>query len=92
MRTRFSRTLIAATLLSTAAIATPALAVEPVMGTVLGTTADQITTALAEDGYKVTEYENEHGKIEVKVVKDGRRKELKIDPTTGAIVAVEDDD
>lgn len=92
MRTRFSRTLIAATLLSTAAIATPALAVEPVMGAVLGTTADQITTALAEDGYKVTEYENEHGKIEVKVVKDGRRKELKIDPTTGAIVAVEDDD
>lgn len=73
MQTRFSRTLIAATLLSTAAISTPALAVEPVMGAILGTTADQIAAALAEDGYKIAKYENEHGKIEVKVVKDGHR-------------------
>ena len=92
MQTRFSRTLIAATLLSTAAISTPALAVEPVMGAILGTTADQIAAALAEDGYKIAKYENEHCKIEVKVVKDGHRQELKIDTNSGAIVAMGDDD
>ncbi|MCR9176331.1 MAG: PepSY domain-containing protein [Alphaproteobacteria bacterium] len=91
MRTRYSRSLVASTLLA-AAIATPALAVEPVMGAVLGTTAEQISSALAENGYKIVEYEHEHGRIEVKVIRDGRRQELKIDPTSGAIVAMEDDD
>ena len=91
MRTRYSRSLVAATML-TAVMATPALAVEPVMGAVLGTTAEQISSALAENGYKIVEYEHEHGRIEVKVVKDGRRQELKIDPTSGAIVAMEEDD
>jgi hypothetical protein len=92
MQTRFKHALIATTLLSAAAVTSPALAVEPVMGAVLGTTVEQISAALAEDGYRIVEYENEHGRIEVKAVKDGFRRELKIDPTSGAIVAMEDDD
>jgi hypothetical protein len=92
MSNRFSQFLIATALLGTATVATPAFAVEPVMGAVLGTTAEQITAALAEDGYELVKYEHEHGRIEVKVVKNGHRQELKIDANSGAVVAMEDDD
>ena len=38
------------------------------------------------------EFEREHGRIEIKVSKDGRRWEMKIDAKTGKITRVKTDD
>ena len=37
-------------------------------------------------------YEQEHGRIEVKAMKDGRKWEMKIDPKSGKVTRVEHDD
>ncbi|MCR9072899.1 MAG: PepSY domain-containing protein [Alphaproteobacteria bacterium] len=73
-------------------LATPVSAADLTLGTVLGTTAEEITTALAADGYTVRKYEREHGYIEVKADRDGRRYEIKVDSNTGAVTAIELDD
>ena len=69
-----------------------ALAMDLTPGTRLGTDAPKITAALAERGYTVREYEHDDGYIEVKVLKDGRRWEVKVDPKTGEIIRVEAED
>jgi predicted small secreted protein len=56
-----------------------------------GTGDDQIRASLAAQGYEVTKYERERGKIEVYASKDGRRYELKLDPRTGEILKIEDE-
>ena len=65
-----------------------ALAVDLVPGTQLGTSALEIVSALAAQGYEVMEYEHETDEIEVEAVKDGQRLKLEIDPTNGEIVKV----
>ena len=65
-----------------------ALATSLVPGTQLGTTALEIVSALAAQGYEVMEYEHETDEIEVEAVKDGQRLKLEIDPTSGEIVEV----
>lgn len=84
---RLSFATLAATLFATAA-----LAVEPVPGAMLGTADSEIAAALGDDGYALHYVEREHGKIEVKATKDGRRYEIKIDAKTGKVYAVELDD
>ena len=69
-----------------------ALAMDLTPGTRLGTDAPKITAAHAERGYTVREYEHDDGYIEVKVMKDGRRWEVKVDPKTGEIIRVEAED
>lgn len=69
-----------------------ALAADLMPGTTLGTDAKTIVTTLADQGYDVIEFEREHGRIEVKVSKDGQRWELKIDAKTGKITRVKTDD
>lgn len=78
--------------LATALLATPVSAADLTLGTVLGTTAEEITTALAADGYTVRKYEREHGYIEVKADRDGRRYEIEVDRKTGTVTAIELDD
>lgn len=65
-----------------------ALAADLVPGTQLGTSALEIVSALAAQGYEVIEYEHETDEIEVEAVKDGQRLKLEIDPATGEIVKV----
>lgn len=60
-------------------------------GQALGTTQDAIATALKAQGYEMNKYEQEHGLIEVKAMKDGRRWEVKIDAKTGKVVRVKAD-
>lgn len=90
-RTLFA-TLGAAAISGALLVAHPSLAVEPVLGATLGTDAATIEKALAEDGYALGKFEREHGRIEVYATRDGRRLEIKIDPATGQVIRVEDDD
>jgi len=69
-----------------------ALAANLAPGVKLGTSAQEISSALAAQGYEILKYEREDDEIEVYVLKDGRRFELEIDPTTGQILEVEDED
>ncbi|MFX4222725.1 MAG: PepSY domain-containing protein [Thalassobaculum sp.] len=78
--------------LAASLLATAAFAADLTLGTVLGTTPDQINAALADAGYTVRKHEREHGYIEVKASREGRRYEIKIDGQTGAITAIELDD
>lgn len=68
-----------------------ALAANLAPGVKLGTSAQEISSALAAQGYEVLKYEREDNEIEVYVRKDGQRFELEIDPTTGQILEVEDE-
>ena len=68
-----------------------ALAANLAPGVKLGTSAQEISSALAEQGSEVLKYEREDDEIEVYVRKDGQRFELEIDPTTGQILEVEDE-
>lgn len=54
-----------------------------------GKSDDEIRAALQAEGYEVTKYERERGRIEVYAMKDGRHWELKIDARNGNIVSVE---
>lgn len=62
------------------------------IGTPLGTTTSTVVETLTQQGYQVTEVEQEHGMIEVSARKDGRRVEIKVSPETGQIVRLEGDD
>lgn len=75
----------------TAAVLTAgtALAVEPEVGAGLGTSASEISQALGESGYDMTKYEREADRIEVHAVKGDQRIEVKVDATTGTVIARE---
>lgn len=54
-------------------------------------TIDQLKSKLVEQGYKVKEIEFEDGCAEAEVQdKDGKKRELKLDPVTAAVVKSED--
>jgi hypothetical protein len=71
---------------------TPGANVGIQVGTQVGTEPDQIAAALQKDGFRMVEFERGNGHIEVKAERDGRRLELKIDPTSGDITGIQDDD
>lgn len=72
-----------------AALVLPAAAVEPEMGARLGTTLDEISAALAADGYALTEFERDNGRIELTVIKEARRIEAYVDAATGEVTRVD---
>jgi hypothetical protein len=56
-------------------------------------TIEQLTSKLTEQGYKVKDIEFEDGCAEAEVEdKDGKKRELKLDPQTAALVKSEDGD
>lgn len=73
----------------TMTLAGAAFAVEPTLGAKLGTTIDDISTAIAADGYEMTKYEKEGNRIEIYAIKDGTRHEVDVDATTGEVIKVE---
>ncbi|WPZ33569.1 PepSY domain-containing protein [Thalassobaculum sp. OXR-137] len=75
-----------------AVITTAGLASDLTPGTVLGTTPEAAAAALTKAGYTVQKQEREHGRIEIKATRDGKRYEIKVDETTGAVTAIELDD
>ena len=72
-------------ILATLAFASPALAVELTMDTVLGTTMPEVQTKLAEMGYEVRKSEMEDGKIEVYFVRGGKMGEVYVSTATGKV-------
>ncbi|MCE8513769.1 PepSY domain-containing protein [Ruegeria pomeroyi] len=69
--------------------ASPVLALDLTTDTQLGTSSDEIRTSLKDLGYDVRKIEDEDGKIEAYVVKDGKMAEVYVDPTTGKISKIE---
>lgn len=61
-------------------------------GMTLGTEREAIVAALAKEGYSVIRIKREHGRIEAKAERDGRRYEVKIDGWSGQILRVKEDD
>ena len=80
-------------LIATAALflaAAPALALEK--GDTLGKTAAEVSQTLAGMGYDVRKVETDDGKIEAEVAKDGQRLEIYVDPATGTVSRIKEDD
>lgn len=69
-----------------------AAATEVKVGDVLGTSVEDVRAALASRGYTVTEIEREDDEIEAEVKQAGVELEIEIDPATGAITEIEQDD
>lgn len=78
-----------------AALAIPlafAAASPDLKGAQLGKTADEITASLKDQGYEVRKVETEDGLLEAYALKDGKRYEVYVDPATGMVTKVEEDD
>lgn len=67
-------------------VAGMAHAAEPAPGATLGTTAEEIETALAADGYEMTRYDKRPALILVQAVRDGTRHMLFLNGRSGEIV------
>ncbi len=76
-------------LITLLAFATPALAQDLNMDTMLGTTMQEVQTNLTEMGYEVRKAEMEDGKIEVYFVKDGKMGEVYVSSETGQITKLD---
>lgn len=76
-------------LITLLALATPALAEDLNMDTMLGTTMEEVQSKLTEMGYEVRKAEMEDGKIEVYFVKDGKMGEVYVSPATGKITKLD---
>jgi len=73
-------------------IAAPAFGEELMMGSQLGTTPEAVKAALTEMGWEVRKLDMEDGMIEAYAVMGGQMAEIYVDPTTGAVVKVSEDD
>lgn len=71
-------------------LASAAIAVE--RGDTVGTDGAAIRSALEADGYEVRKIETEDGELEAYALKDGKRYEIHVDPASGKVSRVEEDD
>ena len=76
-------------LIAMVALATPALAEDVSMDSILGTTREEVQASLTAMGYEVRKAEMEDGKIEVYFVRDGQMGEVYVNPQTGAVTKLE---
>ncbi|MBK0398481.1 PepSY domain-containing protein [Limibaculum sp. M0105] len=80
---------ITAAAITAALLAGPAAAAEPEQGARLGITLDEISAALAADGYALTAFERSDRSIELTIIREARRIEAFVDPSTGEVTRVE---
>jgi len=73
-------------ILAALAFASPALAAQLTVDTVLGTTMREVRSKLVGMGYQVRKSEMEDGKIEVYFVKDGKMGEVYVSTATGKVI------
>lgn len=76
-------------LIALIAFASPALAEDVTMDSILGTTLQEVQASLVAMGYEVRKAEMEDGKIEVYFVRDGKMGEVYVSPETGAVTKLE---
>lgn len=62
------------------------------LGDNLGTTEDDVRSALTSQGYTVEEVETEDGKLEAEVTLDGQEMEVVVDASSGLVLEVELED
>ena len=67
-------------------------AASEMVGMQAGKTTEEITATLAAQGYEVRKVEAEDGELEAYVVKNGKRLEIYVDPASGAVTKVKEDD
>jgi Peptidase propeptide and YPEB domain len=82
-------------ILAAALVVTPmAVFAMPKVGDMVGTKPEDASVALEKAGCKVNEYEAEGGKVEAKCTETetGKNWEVYIDPKTGAVVEIKDND
>ena len=70
------------------ALAQPVLA-QPRLGDVIGPDRARAQANLAAEGYRLTGFETEHGRLEIKAVKDQARLEILAEARTGKVLKVE---
>ena len=89
-----SATVAAASLALAAALSFPAdpVAAAAAQGSYAGKTGDEITKSLEDQGYEVRKIETEDGYLEAYALLNGARFEIYVDPETGKIVKIEQDD
>lgn len=76
-------------LIAMMAFATPALAEDVTMDSILGTTMEEVQASLTDMGYEVRKAEMEDGKIEVYFVRDGQMGEVYVSPETGTVTKLD---
>lgn len=76
-------------LIALMAFATPALAEDVTMDSILGTTMQEVQASLTTMGYEVRKAEMEDGMIEVYFVRDGKMGEVYVNSQTGAVMKLE---
>jgi hypothetical protein len=76
-------------LISVMMLATPVLAEDVTMQSVLGTTMEDVQASLIAMGYEVRKAEMEDGKIEVYFVRGSQMGEIYVDPTSGAVLKLD---
>ena len=76
-------------LIALIASASPALAEDITLDSVLGTTLQEIRTSVTAMGYEIRKSEIERGKIEIYVVGNGQQGEVYVNPQTGAVTKIE---
>lgn len=81
--------LLAAALALTTA---PAFAADLETGTVLGTTEEAVKAALIALGWDVRKLDTEDGMIEAYAVMGDTMAEIYVDPTSGAVVKISDEE
>ncbi|WP_299480789.1 PepSY domain-containing protein [uncultured Roseibium sp.] len=59
------------------------------LGDKLGTSEDEIRSALTQQGYTVEEIEAEDGKLEAEVTLDGQEMEVVVDAASGMVLELE---
>jgi hypothetical protein len=79
---------LAAALALSAAVAIAAAS----KGSYAGKSKDEITNSLEQQGYKVRKVESEEGNLEAYAILEGKRYEIYVDPQTGNIVKIKEND
>lgn len=62
------------------------------LGDKLGTTEEEVRSALTNQGYAVEEIETEDGKLEAEVTLDGQEMEVVVDANSGLVLELELED
>lgn len=93
MNPKTTRKLLAGTAIA-ALVAVPLglAAASEMVGTQAGKSADEIKASLAAQGYEVRKVQEDDGKLEAYAVKDGKLYEIYVDPATGAVTKIKEED
>lgn len=87
-----SRPILGLTLAGTLSLAAGLAFAAVVEGTYAGKDSVEITKSLQEQGYQVRKIEKEDGYLEAYALLDGHRYEIYVDPQSGKVVKIEQDD